>query len=283
MKTTPLLALAAAVAIAVPAASTAAPHAATGATPAGKSAPRASSARTLDSGTLALRAVFSVRAQQVACPAGTRVSVACYSRVGSAIVRGLGTVSESYLYPVETNPEGCTAGFYRILSYTARFAVAGKGEIEIAVPGSTECLPSDQVYRGTYPPVTVMGGTGAYVGASGNSTLAHALYQTGPGRAAGTDTWVGTLSVPGLEFDVSRPILGGIVSKTVRAPRGAERARVTYTVTARDEVDGAVPASCRPRSGSRFRIGRTVVNCSATDGSGNTATARFTITVKRRR
>ena len=67
------------------------------------------------------------------------------------------------------------------------------------------------------------------------------------------------------------------------APRGAKRARVTYTVSARDEVDGSVPVSCQPRPGSRFRIGRTAVNCSAIDGSGNTATARFTITVKRRR
>ena len=74
----------------------------------------------------------------------------------------------------------------------------------------------------------------------------------------------------------------GIVSKTVRAPRGAKRVRVTYKVTARDDVD-AVPVSCRPRSGSRFRIGRTVVKCTATDGSGNTATAKFTITVKPRR
>jgi HYR domain len=94
---------------------------------------------------------------------------------------------------------------------------------------------------------------------------------------------VGTLSVPGLEFDVSPPVLKGIVSKTVRAPRGAKRMRVRYNVSARDEVDGAVRASCRPKSGSRFRIGRTVVNCSATDGSGNMATARFRITVKPRR
>jgi hypothetical protein len=235
---------------------------------------------TADTGTLAFRAVFSVSAQQVDCPAGARASVNCYSRVGSAIVRGLGTVSESYLYPVETNPEDCTAGFYRILSYTARFAVAGKGEIEIAVPGSTECLSSDQVYRATYPPVTIRGGTGAYAGASGNSTLEHSLSMTGPGRAAGTDTWVGTLSVPGLEFDVNPPVLKGILGKTVRAPRGANRARVTYTVTARDEVDGPVPVSCQPRSGSRFKIGRTVVTCSAADMSGNRRTARFSVTVR---
>jgi hypothetical protein len=234
----------------------------------------------LDSGTLALRAVFSMRGQQADCPAGTRDSVDCYSRVGRGIVRGLGTVSESYVYPIETKAESCRAGFFRILSYTARFTVAGKGEIEIAVPGSTECLSFDEVLRPTYPPFTIRGGTGAYADASGNGTLDHAVRLTAPGRAAGTDTWVGTLFVPGLEFDVNPPILKGIVSKTVRAPRGAKRVRVTYKVTAQDEIDGVVLVSCQPRSGSRFKIGRTLVTCSATDTSGNTRTARFRITVK---
>jgi hypothetical protein len=255
-----------------------------GAAPASVPLASGGAATSLDSGTLAFRAVFSVRAQQADCPAGTRASVTCYSRVGSAVVRGLGTVSESYLYAVEADAEGCPASFYRILSYTVLFAVAGKGEIEIAVPGSTQCLSGPQVYTHTsYPPLTIKGGTGAYAGASGSSTLNHAFSQTAPGRAAGRDTWVGTLSVPGLEFDLSPPTLNGIVSKTVRAPRGANGVRVSYKVTARDEVDGAVPGLCRPRSGSRFRIGRTVVTCSATDGSGNKATARFTITVKPRR
>jgi hypothetical protein len=63
----------------------------------------------------------------------------------------------------------------------------------------------------------------------------------------------------------------------------AKRVRVTYAVSARDDVDGAVPVSCFPRSGSRFDSGRTDVVCSATDASANTQTARFTITVKRRR
>jgi hypothetical protein len=59
--------------------------------------------------------------------------------------------------------------------------------------------------------------------------------------------------------------------------------RVTYKVTATDDVDGPVPVACRPSSGSRFKIGRTIVTCSASDKTGNTATARFTVTVKRRR
>jgi hypothetical protein len=50
-----------------------------------------------------------------------------------------------------------------------------------------------------------------------------------------------------------------------------------------DGVDGAVPVSCQPRPGRRFPLGKTIVRCAATDSSGNTATAGFTVTVKRRR
>jgi HYR domain len=58
---------------------------------------------------------------------------------------------------------------------------------------------------------------------------------------------------------------------------------VTFKVTATDDVDGAVPVSCQPRSGRRFPLGKPIVRCAATDSSGNTATAGFTVTVKRRR
>jgi hypothetical protein len=36
---------------------------------------------------------------------------------------------------------------------------------------------------------------------------------------------------------------------------------------------------CTPVSGSRFKVGTTMVSCSATDGAGNTATGSFTVTV----
>ena len=100
--------------------------------------------------------------------------------------------------------------------------------------------------------------------------------------AAGTDTFTGTLTVPGLEFDLTPPTLSGAANKTVRARKGSRRVRVPFKVTASDAVDGAVPVSCRPRSGSRFRIGRTRVKCSAMDLSANAQTARFTVVVKRR-
>jgi hypothetical protein len=55
--------------------------------------------------------------------------------------------------------------------------------------------------------------------------------------------------------------------------------RVTYVAAATDRVDGPLPVSCTPASGSLFGGGATTVNCAATDRSGNTATARFTVTV----
>jgi len=128
---------------------------------------------------------------------------------------------------------------------------------------------------------TITGGSGIYAGASGGGTVSHRASYTLNGGSAGTDTWTGTLNVPGLEFDVTPPTLSGAVNKTVRARRGSKRARVTYRVTASDAVDGSVPVSCRPRSGSRFKIGRTFVKCSATDTSANAKAGRFRVTVKR--
>ena len=70
-------------------------------------------------------------------------------------------------------------------------------------------------------------------------------------------------------------------SKTVRAPKGAKRVRVTYKVRASDVADGPVAATCLPRSGSWFPIGRTTVACQAKDSSGNASAVKFTVTVKK--
>jgi hypothetical protein len=63
-----------------------------------------------------------------------------------------------------------------------------------------------------------------------------------------------------------------------------KRVRVSYSVAATDEVDGQhVKTECKPASGSFFKVGRaTVVNCSASDTSANTATATFRVTVTRK-
>jgi hypothetical protein len=97
----------------------------------------------------------------------------------------------------------------------------------------------------------------------------------------GDETWTGRLTVPGIH--VRLPELTGAVAKTVRAAKGAKSARVTFKVKAIDDEGGDIPVSCWPRSGSRFPPGKTIVQCAATDASGNTATAAFTVTVKRQR
>jgi hypothetical protein len=67
------------------------------------------------------------------------------------------------------------------------------------------------------------------------------------------------------------------ITKEATGPSGAT---ATYTATATDAVDGAVTPTCTPSSGSTFAIGRTPVNCSATDAHANTATGGFNVTVE---
>jgi hypothetical protein len=61
---------------------------------------------------------------------------------------------------------------------------------------------------------------------------------------------------------------------------GPAGAIVTYTVTAADDTDPNPQVSCTPSSGTTFAIGTTAVNCTATDASGNQASASFTVHVK---
>ena len=86
------------------------------------------------------------------------------------------------------------------------------------------------------------------------------------------------LGVRYLEVHVT---IDGARARTVRVPRSGKRVRVRYVVRANDTVDGALPVTCDPRSGSLFMLGRTTVACEAVDSSGNTGRARFTVTVRR--
>ena len=129
---------------------------------------------------------------------------------------------------------------------------------------------------------TITAGTGIFAGASGTGTVTRNLYSTADG-SSGIETWSGTLIVAGVEFDVTEPVLTLGAPKLVRAAEEAPKtARVPFKVTATDDKDGSLPVSCRPKSGSRFKIGRTTVRCSASDSSGNTGGTTFVVTVRRR-
>ncbi len=79
------------------------------------------------------------------------------------------------------------------------------------------------------------------------------------------DTTPPTISVPD----------GVIVDAT--SPAGAA---VTYSVTATDDVDTHPSVACTPASGNVFPIGRTTVECTASDSAGNEAIASFEVHVK---
>jgi len=170
--------------------------------------------------------------------------------------------------------------------------VAGKGTIDASIAVAPGC-------NGIPTGFTITGGTGDFAGVSGSGTFTPAIVQAGHWVDIGgddanpdaddiqgdwkTDTWTGSLSAPGYTFDLTPPVISGAASKRVVVPRGVKHVRVRFTVKAKDAVDGPVRVTCKPRSGSRFRVGRTHVKCFATDSSANTATARFTITVRHRR
>ena len=226
-------------------------------------------------GTLTLsHAVLAGSINQVDCPIGTDPTTACFQTSGMGVVPGLGVVSERYLLFVEDPDSSCERWHA-----TPVLSVPGKGELDLdvrppngCVVPTTSALNASLVFR-------ITGGTGHYAGASGEGTF---VARGGPGTTGrNTDTLVGSLAVPGIRFDTIPPTISGAVSKTVVAARNARTVRVLYNVTAKD-VGRRVPVSCKPRSGTRFTLGRTRIVCSATDSSGNTARARFTITVKRK-
>jgi hypothetical protein len=60
------------------------------------------------------------------------------------------------------------------------------------------------------------------------------------------------------------------------SPQGAY---VEFTATATDDIDGDLPVTCDPKSGSLFPVGETTVECVATDSSLNPGKGEFIVEV----
>jgi HYR domain len=236
---------------------------------------------TVVAGTLDMNTSLALTSKLGGCqPVGAATE--CAARTLDGPFPGLGNVTGSYVIQMDLGSTSCSGGLGKALAYPIRLDVAGKGSIDAATSEGT-CIAIESVRTQTQA-FTVTGGTGIYAGASGSGTLERTLGQPrDDGSRHGLETWRGTLTVPGLQFDEVAPRFVGATSRKVVAPRRAKRVRVRFRVTATDDIDGSVPATCRPHSGSRFRLGRTRVLCSATDTSANAATVRFRITVRRHR
>ncbi|MDA7952892.1 MAG: HYR domain-containing protein [Nitrosopumilus sp.] len=96
------------------------------------------------------------------------------------------------------------------------------------------------------------------------------------GRISSSTVSSNSVTIPG---DTSPPRIRSISNINVQAA-DSTGATVRFSPTAYDSVDGTVPVTCTPASGSKFPVGSTKVTCTARDSSRNTATGSFTVTVE---
>jgi hypothetical protein len=79
--------------------------------------------------------------------------------------------------------------------------------------------------------------------------------------------------------DTTAPVITVPASPVTVEATSSVGAVVSYAVSATDDVDGPVPVSCTPDSGSAFTIGSTTVTCSAQDAATNSSNADFQVAV----
>ena len=78
--------------------------------------------------------------------------------------------------------------------------------------------------------------------------------------------------------DTAPPVLW-VPSDVVEEATSNLGARVRFSTSATDQVDGAVPVTCTPTSGTSFPLGATLVTCSAVDRAGFAVIGEFLVTV----
>jgi hypothetical protein len=220
----------------------------------------------LGGSTLNLTAQFVTNGlgQQMDCPPG---AIECFVQTANAAVPGLGHTTLNSTLLVEQGPGSCPPG-----ELSGTLAAGGD---TVSFSGTTDCVPAQGTATFQY---SITSGSGHLAGASGSGHLDYSFASDTTARYS----WNGTLAVPGYSFDTTPPVFSGIHKRLTRVGRRAKRARVRYAVAASDDVDGAVSATCRPASGSWFRLGATAVHCSASDAHANVARASFRVIVKRK-
>jgi hypothetical protein len=98
------------------------------------------------------------------------------------------------------------------------------------------------------------------------------------GRDATALTYTLTADVFTLRPDNTAPVISAPGALTVEAT-GPDGAVVTYSGSAVDNLDGPVPVTFDPPSGTLFGLGATTVVATAQDAMGNAARVSFTVTV----
>lgn len=156
---------------------------------------------------------------------------------------------------------------------------ARPGDYSYVFGGSAQSL--DHILLSSRAAALATGFEQAHVNADFPEALRHLLDpvtgQPPPERESDHDPAVAYFAFPP---DTEAPIIENVpadITVTATSPAGA---LVTWTApTATDNLDGPVDVSCTPSSGATIPIGVTTVACSASDASGNRASASFAVTV----
>jgi HYR domain len=116
-------------------------------------------------------------------------------------------------------------------------------------------------------------------GSAQAATTTTAARGTSTTTAAGaTPTTSGSNGAPAVVPDTTPPVLK-LPSDLTKEATSRNGAQIRFAASATDDVDGPVPVTCTPASGSTFPLGATPVACVAIDRAGFAASGGFTVNV----
>ena len=201
---------------------------------------------------------------------GTR-PVTCSTTSGSTFALGTTTVTCT---ATDAADNTATRRFDVTVEDTTAPVVTAPIDLDIEAPTDTGALVT---FDATVTDAVTSGLTAACSPASGTrfalgSTSVTCTATDGAGNL-GSTTFDVTVS------DGQGPALSLPADKTVEAT-GDNGAIVDYAVSATDAVDGDLPVTCFPLSGSSFPLGTTTVSCGATDAANNETRQSFSVTVE---
>jgi len=193
-----------------------------------------------------------VETRQIACTTLEMLGLDCGALQSQAIEPST-SLPHDITQPVITVPSAMTVEAAGPTGSVATFTVSAT-DPDDAVAGSIDCSPAS-------------GSTFAITTTTVTCTASDTHGNTG--------TNMFTVSV----VDTTPPALTSTANVVAEATSSLG-AVVSYSApTAADVVDGPVPVSCAPSSGSQFPLGNTTVTCSATDLHGNKGSVTLTVTV----
>jgi hypothetical protein len=223
--------------------------------------------------TSAAGAVVTYTAPTATDTASTTTTVTCSPTSGSAFPLGATTVTCTAT-DTATPANTATSTFKVTVVDTTPPAIATMTDVTASATNAAGAVV-------TYASPTVTDNVGATVTcapASGSTFPLGMNTVTCTARDAAGNTATSTFKVT--VVDTTPPVMPTLTNVAAQT-QGTNDAVVNYTVgKATDLVSGSITLVCKPASGSTFAIGSTTVNCTATDGSGNTSSGIFTVTVK---